>query len=81
MAKAHVQARIELEQTEAAFERVRQRLIEQLIATKIGESDLRDKLVLTIQALEAVKAELIAVVHSGDIEEYAEEVRAQITGD
>lgn len=81
MVKAHVQARIELEQTEAAFERVRQRLIEQLIATKIGESDLRDKIVLTIQALEAVKAELIAVVHSGDIEEYAEEVRAQITGD
>jgi hypothetical protein len=66
-------AGVEYEQTEAAFAKVRADLIDKLLKTAIGESLLRDKLVLTIQALDAVQQELLTVAASGAILDHAAE--------
>lgn len=66
-------ARSEFERTEAAFGRVRAKLIEQVIGTAVGESALRDKLVLTIQALEGVQKELLAEAALADVIDAARE--------
>ena len=65
-------ARSELDETEAAFATVREALIAQLLGTAVGESLMRDKLVLTIQALDQVRQVLLTVASGADIEEHVE---------
>lgn len=72
-------AQRELKETEAAFEAVKSALTVQLLATKISESVLRDKLVLTIQALDQVRGTLLAVAQDGEIERHIESLREAMT--
>lgn len=72
MSERSEKARRELSETEAAFDSVRDALTAQLLASKIGESLLRDKLVLTIQALDQVRNILLQVAQDGDIERHIE---------
>ena len=66
----------ELEQTSEAFAALRQSMIDELIATPVQRALEREKLYLGINALDAVKAALMAVIDSGRIEQAAEEIRA-----
>jgi hypothetical protein len=68
-------ARREYEETQEAFAAVRQALVDRVLATAIGESLLRDKLVLTVQALDEVQTVLLGVAQTGDLEEYAAQLR------
>lgn len=71
-------ARREYTETEAAFETVRAGLVNQLLASKIGESLLRDKLVLTIQALDQVRSTVLAFAQDGDIERHIERLNEEM---
>ena len=62
----------EFTETEAAFDGVRDALIARLLDTTIGESLMRDKIVLTIQALGHVRQTVLAVAQDGDIERHVE---------
>lgn len=70
MSERSDKARREYSETEAAFGSVRDALVIQLLASKIGESLLRDKIVLTIQALDQVRPIVLAVAQDGDIERH-----------
>lgn len=72
MSERSEKARREFTETEAAFGSVRTALVNQLLSSKIGESLLRDKLVLTIQALDQVRSAILAVAQDGDIERHIE---------
>lgn len=72
MSERSEKASREYTETEAAFESVREALVTQLLGSKIGESLLRDKLVLTIQALEQVRTILLQVAQDGVIQRHIE---------
>lgn len=63
--KGHA-ASAELQLTEAAFDGIREGLINKLLTTTIAESLLRDKLVMTIQALDLVRENLMKIVQDGN---------------
>jgi len=73
IAKGHAAAR-ELEQTEAAFAAVRQGLLEKAAATPITDALMREKLILSVQVLEAVKQAVQSVIDTGKV---AEAIAAQ----
>lgn len=75
MSERSEKARREYSETEAAFAGVRAGLVAQLLASKVGESLLRDKLVLTIQALDAVQNTLLQVVQDGEIDRHVEALK------
>lgn len=62
-------ARLELEETNAAFASVRAKAIAELTATAPDNLPRLQVLVCRIQALDAVKAELTDVVNAGLIED------------
>lgn len=72
MSERSEKARREYSETEAAFAGVRAALVAQLLASRVGESLLRDKLVLTIQALDEVRNTLMQVAQDGEIERHIE---------
>jgi hypothetical protein len=72
MSERSEKARREYSETEAAFASVRDALMAQLLASKIGESLLRDKIVLTLQALEQVRSTVLSVAQDGDYERHIE---------
>lgn len=71
-------ARVELAETAAAFDAVRENLMAALIATGVGQDMARAKLVMTIQGLNAVQEVLQGVVDTGMIDEAAAETLAQL---
>jgi hypothetical protein len=64
-------AKLEMEQTAAAFERVRQATLKALINSKAGEEAVRERLIVTCQILDAVQSALQDVVNNGLIAEEA----------
>lgn len=78
MSERSEKARREYTETEAAFAGVRSGLVAQLLASKVGESLLRDKLVLTIQALDEVRTALLQVAQDGDIERHIERLNEEM---
>lgn len=64
-------ATLEMEQTAAAFERVRQATLKALINSKAGEEAVRERLIVTCQILDAVQSALQDVVNNGLIAEEA----------
>jgi hypothetical protein len=76
MSRESVQAAREYEETAKAFAYVRESMISRLLASGVGESLLRDKLVLTVQALDEVQGVLLGMAQSGDVEAHADALRA-----
>jgi len=74
MSERSERAKRELTETEAAFAAIRSGLVDQILGSKIGESLLRDKLVLTVQCLDEVRQHLIQAVQDGEIERHIEAV-------
>lgn len=72
MSERSEKARREFSETEAAFASVRDALVNKLLQTTIGESLLRDKIVLTIQTLDQVRQAVLAVAQDGEIERHIE---------
>lgn len=70
MSERSDKARREFTETEAAFATVRAGLVDRLLSTTIGESVLRDKLVLTIQALDQVRATILASAQDGEFQQH-----------
>jgi len=69
-AKGH-RAERELQETAAAFDRVRLAAVEALIKSAAGQEAVRERLVVTCQILDAVQAALLDVVSSGKLAEHA----------
>jgi hypothetical protein len=67
-------AKVELVETEAAFEAVRAAMIKRLVSTATAASDERERLYHGVQVLDAVRAALVKVVNTGKLEEAAEEL-------
>ncbi len=70
-------ASVELRETEAAWETVRQGLIDAAIATPIEASAAREKLILAVQALDAVRVVVQGVVDTGALDAAAAEIEAK----
>jgi hypothetical protein len=64
--RAGSRARIELEQTEAAFNQLRQAAVAELIATAPDAVAKRERLIVTVQSLTAVQEALVLTVSHGD---------------
>lgn len=79
MSERSEKARREYSETEAAFAGVREGLVAQLLETKIGESVMRDKLVLTIQALDLVRNTVLQVAQDGEFEQHIEALQEALT--
>ena len=71
-------AKAELAETEAAWNTVRQGLIDAAIATPIGDALAREKLILAVQCLDEVRKVVQGVVDTGELERVAEEIRANL---
>lgn len=65
-------ARIELRETETAFTRLRQGLLDKLIASPAEASQTRETCYFAVQALDSVKQALRSVVETGLIDEAVE---------
>ncbi|HWA60867.1 MAG TPA: hypothetical protein VG939_05805 [Caulobacteraceae bacterium] len=59
-------ARQEWAELEGAFARLRQAMMEEIIATPFAEAERRERLYLSCQVLDAVKAALLAAVGAGE---------------
>jgi hypothetical protein len=70
-------ASVELRETQAAFNTVRQGLIDAAIATPVEASLAREKLILAVQALDMVRETIQGVVDTGDLEAAAAEIKAK----
>lgn len=70
-------AESELRQTEAAFAAVQKAAVDALIRTSSGEQDKRERLIVTCQIIDAVRAALIQTVANGQHAEAAAEALAQ----
>ena len=72
------QARREYPQVSLAFDKVRARAVEKLIASKPEESGKREELYRLVHILDSVQAELLEVCGQGseDIEKYIESLKA-----
>jgi hypothetical protein len=57
-------ARSELEATEDAFDTIRRSILDEIATTKLGESQLRELLYMSVQALDAVRQKLRMVAAS-----------------
>lgn len=64
-----VQARLELEQTEAAFAKLRTAVLEKIVATHPSAQRELDRLISTVQIMDAVKQALQQVAAGGDVAE------------
>jgi hypothetical protein len=64
--RAGSRARVELEQTEAAFNRLREAAMAELIATGPDQTAKRDRLIASLQIWSAVQEALVYVVNDGD---------------
>ena len=69
-------AKKELTETEKAFAAIRLAMIDKLIATQVSQTLEREKLYLGVNALDAMREALMAVVDSGRIEDAADAVKA-----
>ncbi len=67
-----LQAAREWPETERAFDAVRKELIDRLLETEPEESLLRDKLVLSIQAMDRVRAVIMGTLQDGQIQKHIE---------
>jgi len=65
-----LQAQRELERTSEAFDTVRDGLLEAFANTKLGEVDARERIYLSLQVLESVKAALVAVAANAPVEQH-----------
>ena len=74
-ARRAAQAKLELRETEKAFEAVRQAMIGRLFDSPLSSTAEREQLYLGVQALTAVRDALIGVIAAGDLEDAAEQVR------
>lgn len=72
--RAGVQAKQELEHTEAAFAAVRAAMIDKLLGTPVAASQARESLYLGVQSLDAVRKALFDVVAGGQIAAAIEDV-------
>lgn len=70
-----IAAKREIDETEASFEAIRSGLIDQMLKAKTDKEAAA--LVWKLQAVDAVKANLIAKAATLDIERYAEEIDGQ----
>jgi hypothetical protein len=68
-------AQTELGLTEEAFETIRQRMVDSLLATTLGDKDLRERLYMGVNALDTVRKALKAMVLNGQHEEALEEMQ------
>lgn len=73
------QASIELERTDAAFDQVRQFLMEAIANTSFNEMDVRERLYLSLQVLGPVRDMLVTAVNDGVAAEHQEQA-ARIMG-
>lgn len=64
-----VQARLELEVTEAAFAKLRAACLERIVVTHPKAQRELDRLISTVQILDAVKQDLLHVAAGGDMAE------------
>jgi hypothetical protein len=64
-------ARAELEETAAAFDRVREAILEELAQTSPGQPDKVLKLHLAVQNLAAVRQALFRVAENGELARHA----------
>ena len=70
-------AKLELRETEAAFDAVRGAMIDALIATSPTEDRTREALYLGVQSLDAVRKALRQVIDAGALDEAAAALREQ----
>lgn len=73
-------ARSELEATEDAFDTIRAEALEALATSALGESLLREKLYLSVQAIDAVRDRLRQHVANGVMAEHNKSMR-QLLGE
>lgn len=64
-----VQARLELQETEAAFAKLRAAVLEEIVKTHPSATRQLDRLISSVQVLDAVKQALLHVAAGGDMAE------------
>ena len=69
----------EFPETDAAFGRVRQAMIERLVTSPVTAAEEREKLFLSVQVLDAVRKSLVDAIGLGSeaIEHYLRDIRTQ----
>lgn len=80
MSEASIRAHAALSQfneIEAAFDAVRHALLEEAAVTKLEDALRREKLILSVQVMDAVSKALLSVISSGEIERAADAIREQ----
>lgn len=75
------QARVELDQTERAFTELRAKMIEEAVGTKIGETALREKLILGVQVLDIVRKTLTDLANGADMIRAIERMKEEAAAD
>ena len=68
--RSAARAAAELEQTEAAFGRLRGAMVAELLASRVSQGALRETLYLGVQVLDGVRAALHEAVSAGDLADY-----------
>jgi hypothetical protein len=63
-------AATELTQTSAAFDRLRAAMVEELLASAVGNAAVREKLYLGVQVLDGVRRALQEAVSAGEVANY-----------
>jgi len=70
-------AAAELQQTEAAFARLRAAMVEELLASPVAQGALRETLYLGVQVLDGVRRALHEAVSAGEVANYRALLREQ----
>ncbi len=71
-------ARLELELTEAAFDAMRANAIGTLVATKDGETALREMLYRAVKVIDAVRKHLFDQTQDGLVADFIEQANAEL---
>jgi hypothetical protein len=80
VAEVAIQARGEWARLEGAFARTRDAIVTRLLASPLPDSDLRERLYLSVQVLDAVKTALLDDIASGEIEDLAARIADAAAG-
>lgn len=79
-ASAGAQAKVELRQTEQAFDAVRQGLFTLIEDSKVAETVIREQAYAGLSILNSVRAALFAVASSADVAEHSSLIRDILAG-
>lgn len=67
--------RREFNETDAAFQAVRDAMVSRLLGSSVTETEIRERLYFGVQVLDAVRKAMMDAISTGEIELYAESIR------